>query len=101
MIISLVILQGGARVIGKSSARSLYHAYSKYGSTIDRSFYFLHMLKGTMMLHFNVFVSIAITFYYMYQGEYQTIQNYFYSNHHDCADLHLLSDSLAQLKTKI
>ena len=30
----------GARVIGKSSARSLYHAYSKYGSTIDRSFYF-------------------------------------------------------------
>ena len=36
-----------------------------------------------MMLHFNVFVSIAITFYYMYQGEYQTIPKLFYSNHHD------------------
>ena len=53
-----------------------------------------------MMLHFNVFVSIAITFYYMYQGEYQTIQKLFYSNHHDCAGFTPCCRIVLQLKTK-
>lgn len=77
MIISLVILQG----VPVLSENLLQDRYTTLIQNMDLQlivlFYFLHMLKGTMMLHFNVFVSIAITFYYMYQGEYQTIQNYF------------------------
>ena len=77
MIISLVILQG----VPVLSENLLQDRCTTLIQNMDLQlivlFYFLHMLKRTMMLHFNVFVSIAITFYYMYQGEYQTIQNYF------------------------
>ena len=65
MIISLVILQG----VPVLSENLLQDRCTTLIQNMDLQlivlFYFLHMLKRTMMLHFNVFVSIAITFYYI------------------------------------
>ena len=64
MIIQFGDFARGARVIGKIFYKILYTTLIQNMDLVI-FFLFLHMLKGTMMLHFNVFVSIAITFYYM------------------------------------
>ncbi len=42
-------------------------------------FYSLYLFREKWVIYFNVFLGSIITFYYMYQGEYHTTQDYIIS----------------------
>ncbi|MFU7539403.1 GGDEF domain-containing protein [Enterococcus casseliflavus] len=79
IINSLLILQG---VPGFSYIIQNY-AYGIVVQNIDLQmvilFYSLYLFREKWVIYFNVFLGSIITFYYMYQGEYHTTQDYIIS----------------------
>ncbi|OTP10473.1 hypothetical protein A5844_002173 [Enterococcus sp. 10A9_DIV0425] len=76
ILLSLALLQG----VPVLTNGRLENRYTMLVQNMDLQlivlFYFLHMLKGTLMLNVNLFIAIGITLYYQYQGEYTTLQSY-------------------------
>ena len=76
VLISLVILQG----VPVFSIGILREGYTVLIQNMDLQlivlFYFVHMLKGKLMMYLNVCTAVAITIYYIYRGEYQTFRHY-------------------------